>query len=252
VDLKNDLDQGQRGSTPFVGGVSNKFNSVNFDGLASMYSTNSEATATYINMDAVSELGHILLRIAEATTANRGFGCAKLVIFSNIPEDNPFIEDIKRGIFQAYGEIRDFGFDIDYTAMQNNDPYELAALIRGMAERKVCALLTPTYDSDEVRDALRLAGEIAARHGRLPVVESVVLGGSRSTGSAVPGSDIDLYVYLREELLLEIRRQVPAGRSVRAEIGNRFWRRERISSNRFLSAALTARKSLAAGFSPIA
>jgi len=44
-----------------------------------------------INMDAVHQMGHVLLRIAQATADRRGFGCAKLVIFANIPEDNPFM-----------------------------------------------------------------------------------------------------------------------------------------------------------------
>jgi hypothetical protein len=44
-----------------------------------------------INMDAVAEMGRVLLRIADATKAQSGFGCAKLVVFSNIPEDNPFM-----------------------------------------------------------------------------------------------------------------------------------------------------------------
>jgi uncharacterized protein (UPF0210 family) len=44
-----------------------------------------------INMDAIQQMGHILLKIAAATAQNRGFGCAKLVIFANIPEDNPFM-----------------------------------------------------------------------------------------------------------------------------------------------------------------
>ena len=44
-----------------------------------------------INMDAIQRMGHILLKIAAATAGNRGFGCAKLVIFANIPEDNPFM-----------------------------------------------------------------------------------------------------------------------------------------------------------------
>jgi uncharacterized protein (UPF0210 family) len=44
-----------------------------------------------INMDAIHQIGHILLKIAAATADNRGFGCAKLVVFSNIPEDNPFM-----------------------------------------------------------------------------------------------------------------------------------------------------------------
>jgi uncharacterized protein (UPF0210 family) len=44
-----------------------------------------------INMDAVRLMGERLLQIAAATAAQRGFGCAKLVIFANIPEDNPFM-----------------------------------------------------------------------------------------------------------------------------------------------------------------
>ena len=44
-----------------------------------------------INMDAIQRMGHILLKIAAATAESRGFGCAKLVIFANIPEDNPFM-----------------------------------------------------------------------------------------------------------------------------------------------------------------
>ena len=43
-----------------------------------------------INMDAVHQMGHVLLRIAQATADRGGFGCAKLVIFANIPEGNPF------------------------------------------------------------------------------------------------------------------------------------------------------------------
>ncbi len=44
-----------------------------------------------INMDAVGRMGRVILRIAAATAANHGFGCAKLVVFANIPEDNPFM-----------------------------------------------------------------------------------------------------------------------------------------------------------------
>jgi uncharacterized protein (UPF0210 family) len=44
-----------------------------------------------INMDAIHEMGHVLLAIAQATADRRGFGCAKLCVFANIPEDNPFM-----------------------------------------------------------------------------------------------------------------------------------------------------------------
>jgi uncharacterized protein len=44
-----------------------------------------------INMDAVARMGDLILRIAAATADRSGFGAAKLVVFSNIPEDNPFM-----------------------------------------------------------------------------------------------------------------------------------------------------------------
>lgn len=44
-----------------------------------------------INMNAVAILGQKLLEIAAATADRDGFGCAKLVIFANAPEDNPFM-----------------------------------------------------------------------------------------------------------------------------------------------------------------
>ena len=53
-----------------------------------------------INMDAAHQLGHRLLEIAEATKEQRGFGAAKLVIFANIPEDNPFMA----GAYMGAGE----------------------------------------------------------------------------------------------------------------------------------------------------
>ena len=53
-----------------------------------------------INMDAIHQIGHVILKIAAATAADRGFGCAKLVVFSNIPEDNPFMA----GAFMGAGE----------------------------------------------------------------------------------------------------------------------------------------------------
>ncbi len=48
-------------------------------------------TKSGINMDAVMILGQKLREIAEATAGQGGFGCAKLVIFANAPEDNPFM-----------------------------------------------------------------------------------------------------------------------------------------------------------------
>jgi len=54
-------------------------------------SINVASSKAGINMDAVGRMGGIIRRIAEATAEQNGFGCAKLVTFANIPEDNPFM-----------------------------------------------------------------------------------------------------------------------------------------------------------------
>ncbi len=54
-------------------------------------SVNVATTRAGINMNAIRRMGQRILEIAQATSAQRGFGCAKLVVFANIPEDNPFM-----------------------------------------------------------------------------------------------------------------------------------------------------------------
>lgn len=53
-----------------------------------------------INMNAVKLMGGIIRDIAFATESIRGFGCAKLVVFANIPEDSPFMA----GAYMGAGE----------------------------------------------------------------------------------------------------------------------------------------------------
>ena len=54
-------------------------------------SINTATSKAGINMDVVAELGHIIKDIAASSVDQRGFGCAKLVVFANIPSDNPFM-----------------------------------------------------------------------------------------------------------------------------------------------------------------
>lgn len=49
-------------------------------------------------MDAVARMGHVLRDLAAATADRGGIGCAKLVTFSNIPEDNPFMAGAIHGL----------------------------------------------------------------------------------------------------------------------------------------------------------
>ncbi|MGP1522140.1 MAG: PFL family protein [Treponema sp.] len=63
-------------------------------------SINLGTTKSGINMDAVKEMGEIILKTASLTADKSGLGCAKLVVFCNAPEDNPFMA----GAFHGTGE----------------------------------------------------------------------------------------------------------------------------------------------------
>lgn len=54
-------------------------------------SVNVASTKAGINMDAVKKMGEIVKQSAYLTRDRDSIGCAKLVVFSNIPEDNPFM-----------------------------------------------------------------------------------------------------------------------------------------------------------------
>ena len=63
-------------------------------------SVNVGSTRAGINMDAVAKMGKIIKATAERTKENDGLGCAKLVVFANAVEDNPFMA----GAFHGVGE----------------------------------------------------------------------------------------------------------------------------------------------------
>ena len=64
-------------------------------------SVNVGSTKTGINMDAVKLLGEIILQTAEHTKENDSLGCAKLVVFCNAPDDNPFMAGAFHGVTEA-------------------------------------------------------------------------------------------------------------------------------------------------------
>ena len=64
-------------------------------------SVNVGSSKTGINMNAVRDLGHIVKQTAELTKDTHGFGCAKLVIFCNAVEDNPFMAGAFHGVGEA-------------------------------------------------------------------------------------------------------------------------------------------------------
>lgn len=63
-------------------------------------SVNVGSTKTGINMDAVREMGDVIVKAATLTADRDAIGCAKLVVFANVPQDNPFMA----GAFHGVGE----------------------------------------------------------------------------------------------------------------------------------------------------
>lgn len=63
-------------------------------------SVNVATTRAGINMDAVSLMGRIIKSTAEMSSSENGSACAKLVVFANAVEDNPFMA----GAFHGVGE----------------------------------------------------------------------------------------------------------------------------------------------------
>lgn len=64
-------------------------------------SVNLASTKTGLNMDAVYRMGKIIKETAYTTKERDSLGCAKLVVFCNAPDDNPFMAGAFHGITEA-------------------------------------------------------------------------------------------------------------------------------------------------------
>ena len=64
-------------------------------------SVNVGSTKTGINMDAVKLIGEKIKETAELTKDNDSLGCAKFVVFTNAPDDNPFMAGAFHGVTEA-------------------------------------------------------------------------------------------------------------------------------------------------------
>lgn len=64
-------------------------------------SVNVGSTKCGINMDAVRLMGEVIRETAELTKENDSLGCAKLVVFCNAPDDNPFMAGAFHGVTEA-------------------------------------------------------------------------------------------------------------------------------------------------------
>ena len=94
-------------------------------------SVNVGSTKAGINMDAVAQMGRIIKDTAQITADNDGLGCAKLVVFANAVEDNPFMA----GAFHGVGEpecvinVGVSGPGVVYHALQSvkGQPFDVVA-----------------------------------------------------------------------------------------------------------------------------
>jgi len=94
-------------------------------------SVNVASTKAGINMDAVAEMGRVIKKTAELTADQGGLGCAKLVVFANAVEDNPFMA----GAFHGVGEpecvlnVGVSGPGVVYHALQSvcGQPFDVVA-----------------------------------------------------------------------------------------------------------------------------
>ncbi len=64
-------------------------------------SVNVASTKAGINMDAIAMMGDTILKTAYLTRDEQSIGCAKLVVFANVPQDNPFMAGAFHGIGEA-------------------------------------------------------------------------------------------------------------------------------------------------------
>lgn len=94
-------------------------------------SVNLASTRAGINMDAVKLMGETIKETAKQTADRDGFGCAKLVVFANAVEDNPFMAGAFHGIGEAETVINVgvSGPGVVYHALQNckGAPFDIVA-----------------------------------------------------------------------------------------------------------------------------
>ncbi len=64
-------------------------------------SVNVASTRAGINMDAIVRMGRVIKHLAERTADRGSIGCAKLVVFANIPDDNPFVAGAMHGLSEG-------------------------------------------------------------------------------------------------------------------------------------------------------
>ncbi|HEV8322514.1 MAG TPA: PFL family protein [Myxococcota bacterium] len=132
-------------------------------------SVNIATTRTGINLNAARRMGEVILRLAARTAAEGGIGCAKLVVFANAVEDNPFVA----GAFHGAGEP-----DLSLNVGVSGPGVVCAAVERLMAERDRRPIDVGTVAETIKRMAYKVtrAGELVGREVALRLGADVRFG----------------------------------------------------------------------------
>ena len=153
-------------------------------------SVNVGSTRAGINMDAVARMGRIIKETAHLTREQEGLGCAKLVVFCNAVEDNPFMAGAFHGVGEADSVINVgvSGPGVVYHALQSvkGAPFDVVAetvkktafqitrmgqMVASEASRRlgtpfgiVDLSLAPTPAVALLNDAVKRGGVMASSH----------------------------------------------------------------------------------------
>ena len=122
-------------------------------------SVNVGSTKTGINMDAVKLMGEIVLATAEASKEQDSLGCAKLVVFCNAPDDNPFMAGAFHGVTEAdcIINVGVSGPGVVKTALES---------VRGADFQTLCEMITRT--AFKVTRVGQLVAQEASRRLNIP------------------------------------------------------------------------------------
>lgn len=117
-------------------------------------SINVATTRAGINMDAIASMGHIIRALAANTADRGGIGCAKLVTFANMPEDNPFVAGANHGIGEGAAVIN----------VGVSGPGVVLSALRRLREAKLKPSLTEVADTiKRMSFKITRAGELIGR-----------------------------------------------------------------------------------------
>lgn len=138
---------------------------------------NVASTASGMNMDAIIKLGCILKEISDRT--ENGVGCAKFVVFSNAPEDNPFMA----GAFHGVGEP-DFSLNIGISG---------PGVVRNVVEKnRDCDLTALSETIKRTSFKITRAGELIGRELAMNMgvpfgIVDISLASTTKVGDSVAG-----------------------------------------------------------------